>query len=301
MKFIRHPLFIILLVALLTAGCRSDQPAATPDYPVTVVTTNPPEPASTATSTPVATPTLGWDQVTLLPPPVAETEDKAEEANGQAKALDGTIPDPLTDADSALLAAAGGPFTLNDTELTLGWILLPVDLLAAGGSFRVASVAVDDYPGWRFLAFDLPLPADGDLGLVIRSPMSGQVMPGTMQMLNERIANTISIDHPIEDGLLLRATFVYSGTIDPFFSMGQQVEAGEALFRLTRDSDRVNTLGNTPIPDGAVLTLHASIDTVVKQESGVDSLKFLRGVSLTPAGFIRDDDGRILSPINSGR
>jgi hypothetical protein len=299
MKSIRPPLLIALFLSSVMVGCRSEQPASIPDYPVTVVTRNTPTRAPTATQ--AATPTVGWEQVTLLPPPTAQADEEAEMAEEEAEAPQGTIPDPLTDADLALLAAAQGPFTLSDTELTLGRILLPVDLLAAGGSFKVASTAINNYPGWRFLAFDLPLPADGDLGLVVRSPMSGQVMPGTMQMLNERTVSTVSIDHPLEEGLLLRATLVYSGTIDPFFSMGQQVEAGEALFRLTRDSGRVYTLGDTSIPNGAVLTLHTSIDTVVRQESGVESLKFLRGVSLTPAGFVRDDDGRILSPINSGQ
>jgi hypothetical protein len=286
MKSVRHPFLIALLVASLVVGCRSEPSATTPDYPVTVITREATTPASTAT--PVATPTVGWDEVTLLPPSTTETGEEGEAAEEQAEAPDGAIPDPLTDANLDLLASAEGPYTLSDTELTLGRLLLPVDLLAADGPFQVTSIAIQNYPGWRFLAFDLPLPADGDLGLVIRSPMSGQVMPGTMQMLNERTVNTVSIDHPLEEGLLLRATLVYSGTIDPFFSMGQQVKAGEAL-------------GNTPIPNSAVLTLHASIDTVIQQESGVDSLKFLRGVSLTPAGFIRDDDGRILSPSNSGQ
>jgi hypothetical protein len=299
MKSIRQSLLITLLALSLVVGCRSEPAATTPDYPVTVVTRD--VPTAVPTVTPVVTPTVGWEEVTLLPPPTVQIPEEGEAADGQAETAEGTIPDPLTDAHLALLAASKGPFTLSDTELTLGRLLLPVDLLAADGSFRITSIAIQNYPGWRFLAFDLPLPADGDLGLVVRSPMSGQVMPGTMQMLNERTVNTVSIDHPLEEGLLLRATLVYSGTIDPFFSMGQQVEAGEALFRLTRDSAQVDTLGNTPIPDGAVLTLHASIDTVVKQESGVDSLKFLRGVSLTPAGFIRDDDGRILSPSNSGQ
>jgi hypothetical protein len=299
MKSIRQSLFVALLVVSLMVGCRSEVPVATPDYPVTVVTKDTPTPVPTATPNP--TPTVGWDEVTLLPPPSAPAQEGSETSGGQAEQPAGTIPDPLTDANLALLTPAEGPYVLNDTELTLGRLLLPVDLLAANGPFRVTSIAIENYPGWRFLAFDLPLPTDADLGLVIRSPMSGQVMPGTMQMLNERTVNTVSIDHPLEEGLLLRATLVYSGTIDPFFSMGQQVEAGEALFRLTRDTARVDTLGDTWIPNGAVLTLHASIDTVVQQESGVDSLKFLRGVSLTPAGFIQDDDGRILSPTNSGQ
>jgi hypothetical protein len=300
MKSIRHPLIIIVLVAPLVVGCRSAEQAPTPDYPVTVVTGEAPTRAPSATPTPVTNPTPGWDEVTLLPPPTAKAEDEMT-TDGEAQISEGTIPDPLTDAHLALLAASEGPFVLGDTELTLGRLLLPVDLLAVEGSFEVASIAVKNYPGWRFLAFDLPLPPAGELGLVIRSPMSGQVMPGTMQMLNDRTVSTISIDHPLDDGLLLRATFVYSGTIDPFFAMGQQVEAGEALFRLTRDGGRVDTLGDTPIPNGAVLTLHASIDTVVQQASGVESLKFLRGVSLTPAGLIRDPDGRILSPGNGGQ
>jgi hypothetical protein len=299
MKSIRQSLFVAFLVISLLVGCRSEAPTAAPDYPVTVVTTN--TPTSAPTATPVVTPTAGWSEVTLLPPPSAPAEENSEASGGQAEQPDGKIPDPLTDADLALLTPAEGPYVMSDTELTLGRLLLPVDLLAADGPFRVTSIAIENYPGWHFLAFDLPLPADADLGLVVRSPMSGQVMPGTMQMLNEQTMNTVSIDHPLEEGLLLRATLVYSGTIDPFFSMGQQVQVGEALFRLTRDTARVDALGDTLIPNGAVLTLHASIDTVVRQESGVDSLKFLRGVSLTPAGFIQDDDGRILSPTNRGQ
>jgi len=300
MKSIRYPLIIILLVTPLMTGCRSAEPAPAPDYPVTVVTGEMPTPAPTATSTPVTNPTPGWDEVTLLPPPTARAEEATITDDG-ARPVEGTIPDPLTDAHLALLAAGERPVAIGDTELTLGRLLLPVDLLAVEGSFRVASIAVRGYPGWRFLAFDLPLPPDGELGVVIRSPMSGEVMPGKMQMLNNRTVSTVSIDHPLGDDLLLRATFVYSGTIDPFFVMHQQVEAGDALFRLTRDSGRVDTLGDTPIPNGAVLTLHASIDSVVHQASGVESLKFLRGVSLSPAGLIRDADGRLLTPGNSGQ
>ena len=44
------------------------------------------------------------------------------------------------------------------------------------------------------------------------------------------------------------ATFVYSGTIEPLYVLGQQVQAGEVIFRLTRDTGRFDTLGSTPIP-----------------------------------------------------
>jgi hypothetical protein len=300
MKSIRQSLVVILLVASTMIGCRSEQAPAMPDQPVTVVTHQPPTvaPSPTAPSTAVPVGTPDWGEVTLLPPPTATSAETATEE--ETETSEGAVPDPLTDAHLALLTTGSGPFGLSDTEITLGRLLLPVDLLAVEGSFEIASIAVQDYPGWRFLAFDLPLPATGELGLVVRSPISGVVMPGTMQMLNEQTVNTVSIDHPLEEGLLLRATLVYSGTIDPFFTMRQQVETGEALFRLTHDTGRVDILGDTPIPGGAVLTLHASIDTVVKQESGVESLKFVRGVSLSPTGFIQDDDGLILSPSNSG-
>lgn len=303
MRSIRCCLVVALLVTLL-AGCRADQPTTTPDYPVTVLARDTPSLVPTDTASPVTSTTPGWDDVTLLPLPTAAEENQNEmetQIDDQATTAEGAIPDPLTDTHLALLTAGKGPYSLGDTELTLGRLLLPVDLLAGDEPFEIASIPIQDYPGWRFLAFDLPLPAAGELGLVIRSPISGVVMPGTMQMLNDRIVSTVSIDHPLEEGLLLRATLVYSGTIDPFFVMGQQVEAGEALFRLTHSSGRVDTLGSTLIPNGAVLTLHASIDTVVTQESGVTSLKFVRGVSLTPAGFMRDSDGRILSPGNSGQ
>jgi hypothetical protein len=175
-----------------------------------------------------------------------------------------------------------------------------VDLidLAEMGSFSVRSIPIENYPNWRFIAFDLPSLPAGELGAVVRAPISGQVMGGTMQMINNETATVINVDHALGEEQLLRATFVYSGTIEAYFVMGQQVDAGEALFRLTRDTGRVETLGDTLILGGATLTLHAAIDTVNRQPSGIEELVFLRGVSLTPAGFLRDENGMIISPVN---
>ena len=190
------------------------------------------------------------------------------------------------------------PFELNDTEISLGRLVLPVGLLDLEGEYSVCSIPVKGYPSWRFLAFDLPLPAEGELGALIRAPFDGEVVAGTMQMINDQIARTVSIDHDLGDDQWVRATMVYSGTIEPLFMMGQRVKAGEVLFRLTGDTGRLGALGDTTIPSGATLSLHVSIDTLTRQASGVESLKFLRGVSLTPAGFLRDEQGLIISPTN---
>ena len=117
-------------------------------------------------------------------------------------------------------------------------------------------------------------------------------------MVNDQTASTVSIDHLLDDGQLIRITLVYSGTIDPLYMMGQEVQVGDVLFRLTRDTGRLSSLGNTPIPGATTFTLHASVDSVVRQESGVETLKFVRGISLTPASFIRQEDGLIISPVD---
>jgi hypothetical protein len=67
---------------------------------------------------------------------------------------------------------------------------------------------------------------------------------------------------------------------------------------LTQDTGRVETLGSTLVLGGATMTLHASIDTINRPPSGVEELVFLRGINLTPAGFLRDDKGLIISPVN---
>ena len=283
-------LLVLIAWLMLTAGCQSGPADGRPDYPVTII-----PPAGTLSPTPSpkpgASPTLDWGQVTLLPLKTPDTSPEPTEQPGRA------VPDPLTEANPDFMAAGRPPFTLSDAEISLGRLALPVDLSRAG-PFRVQSIAVENYPNWRFLAFDLPLPAAGELGPVVRAPISGQVMGGTMQMVNEQVAQTVSVDHSLGQGQLLRATLVYTGAIEPLFVMGQQVRAGEALFRLTRDTGRLDTLGSTPIPGGAVMTLHASIDSVIQQDSGVEALKFLRGVSLTPGGLLRDEEGRIISPVN---
>ncbi len=286
---------MLALLLFLAAGCQNNQNMGIPTYPVTVIppeASAPPRPP-TATS-PAVSPTADWSNVTLLPLPTPNGNSPTAEPAGT---LPSPIPDPLTDEHSDLLIPARWPFALSDAELSLGRLALPVDLLNAAGPFAVRSLAVETEPGWRFLAFDLPLPSTADeLGPVVRAPIPGEVLAGTMQMVNDLTVLTVSVDHRLSEGQLLRATFVFSGTIQPLFASGQKVQAGEALFRLTRDTGRLETLGSTPIPGGAVLTLHAAIDTVVVQPSGVESLKFLRGVSLTPAGFLRDDEGLILSP-----
>jgi hypothetical protein len=293
----------IMVVLLLMAGCQSEKPNGTPDYPVTIIppaTTEPATRVAPPSWTPevIESPTIAWDAVTLLPlrTPESEPETLTESPAPEQRA----IPDPLTEADLDLLAPGRYPFTLHDAEISLGRVVLPVDLLSLAemGSFSVRSIPIEGYPNWRFIAFDLPLPAAGELGAVVRAPISGVVMAGVMQMINNEMAKVINIDHPLEEGQLLRATFMYTGTIEPLFVMGQRVEAGEALFRLTRDTGRVEILGDTLILGGATMTLHASVDTVNQQPSGIEELVFLRGVNLTPAGFMKDEDGLVISPVN---
>lgn len=297
-----------LIALLLVPACQSNSQKGSPDYPVTIippaarpVTTELPPPSWTPE--PRYSPTLDWGQVTLLPgrtpdPPSADTStEPLEEASATEPVA---VPDPLTEADLDLLAPGHYPFTLQDAEISLGRVALPVDLidLAEMGPFSVRSIPIEGYPSWRFIAFDLPLPPAGDLGAVVRAPISGQVMGGTMQMINNEKATVINVDHSLGEEQLLRVTFVYSGTIEPLFVMGQEVEAGEVLFRLTRDTGRVEILGDTLILGGATMTLHAAIDTVNRQPSGIEELVFVRGVSLTPAGFLRDKEGLIVSPAN---
>jgi hypothetical protein len=299
---------LVLLALLLSSGCQAEPKNGTPDYPVTII---PPATTSVATEIPppswtpeaLQSPTIDWGQVTLLPlrtPEPDSTDSSTEPAEQVSPTHPLTIPDPLTELDVDLLAPGSYPFTLADAEISLGRMALPVDLidLAEMGSFSVRSIPIENYPNWRFIAFDLPSPPAGELGAVVRAPISGQVMGGTMQMINNETATVINVDHALGEEQLLRATFVYSGTIEAYFVMGQQVDAGEALFRLTRDTGRVETLGDTLILGGATLTLHAAIDTVNRQPSGIEELVFLRGVSLTPAGFLRDENGMIISPVN---
>jgi len=298
-------LWLSLAVLLLAAGCQSKSADSTPDYPVTAI-----PPAATTRSTPTlfvlptdpaapaGSPTVDWGQVTLLPlrTPEAEQDDATTESPPSQNP--DTIPDPFTDAHLDLLAPGQAPFELGETEISLGRLVLPVDLLQFDDPFSMQSHPIENYPGWNFLAFDLPLPAAGELGALVRAPFDGEVLAGSMQMLNDETVSTVSVDHILSEDQLIRATFVYSGPVELLFVMGQPVKAGEVLFRLTRDTGRVNTLGSTPIPKGATLTLHASVDTVIEQESGVQSLRFLRGVSLTPSGLLRDEDGLIISPSN---
>lgn len=293
---------------LFTAGvllfCTACQPktSSTPDYPVTVFPTSTKQPVTPAVqSTPavVESPTINWDSVTLLPFGTKEG-DEAESAGATTEQTEETvgIPDPLTESDLNLLIAADPPFELSDAEVTLGRLALPVDLFSIQGGFGIESIEVNNMPGWRFLAFDLPLPQEGELGPVIRAPISGEVMAGAMEMINNQTAQTISVDHQLGDDQLVRMTYVYSGEIEVLFVLGQTVQAGDVLFRLTRDTGSVEYLGSTPVlpPEGAVLTLHASIDSVTPQESGAESLKFVRYISLTPSGFLKDRDGWIISP-----
>ncbi len=295
-------LFTLIFVLLLAAACQSGVRSGTPDYPVTIIastgvpTTAQPQPSHQPQEL-IPGSTIDWQKVTLLPLPTAEPSSEAMEARAQA---DRTVPDPLTEADLDLLTAGQPPFALSSREISLGWVVLPVDLfqVAEMGAFRIQSIPVDDYPEWRFLAFDLPIPEAGELGVVVRAPISGMVMGGTMRMVSDEVAQTVSVDHSLSEGRLLRATLVYTGTIEPLFVARQEVQAGDVLFRLTRDTGRIHTLGSTPIPGGATMTLHASIDTVNRQPSGVDALKFLRGVSLTPAGFLKDEAELVVSPVN---
>jgi hypothetical protein len=299
---------VILTLLLLAAGCRSDVADSTPDYPVTVI---PPAPTATATRTaspvpptpePSATPTLDWGAVTLLPPRTSEPEPEtsAEPTPEPPAGPMPTVPDPLTEANLDLLVSGGRPFTLNDAEISLGRVVLPVDLisLAQAGPFSIRSIPIEGYPNWRFLAFSLPLPETGELGAVVRAPIDGVVMAGTMQMINNERARVVTIDHELGEEQLVRASLVYTGTIEPLFVMGQQVEAGDVLFRLTRDTARLETLGDTIILGGATLTLHVAIDTVNRPPSGIEELIFLRGVSLTPGSFLKDRNGLIISPVN---
>lgn len=290
---------VALLILTLLGGCQSGTAARTPDYPVTII---PPVGIPTlpmtppVTSEPVGSPTFQWDAVTLLPP---RTPEASAEVPARTPEL---APQPglLTEADLGLLVAGRHPFSLSDVEISLGRMVLPVDLLslAQHGPFTVRSIPFENDPSWQFLAFTLPLPRPGELGPIVRAPISGEVMAGTFHMINEQTVQVVNIDHPLSRDQLLRATLVYTGTIEPLFVMNQQVDAGEALFRLTRDSGRVDSLGNTPIPEGATLTLHASIDTITPQPSGVEKLDFLSAVSLTTAGFLRDEDGFIISPVD---
>lgn len=291
-------LITLIFVLLLAAACQSGVRSGTPDYPVTIIastgvpTTARPQPSPQPLEIAPGS-TLDWQKVTLLPLPTAEPSSEAMQA-------DRAVPDPLTEADLDLLTAGQPPFALSSREISLGWVVLPVDLfqVAEMGPFTIQSIPVEDYPDWRFLAFDLPLPEAGELGVVVRAPISGMVMGGTMQMINDELAQTVSVDHSLSEGQLLRATLVYTGMIEPLFVVRQEVQAGEVLFRLTQDTGRIHTLGSTSIPGGATMTLHASIDTVIRQPSGVDALKFLRGVSLTPAGFLKDDGELVISPVN---
>lgn len=301
---------IFALLLLFAAGCRAGASSTANDrVTVIILTPTPVHSASptrlappTATGGPVASPTIDWSQVTLLPlhspeptSPVSPIQTVAPTEQSEAM-----VPDVLTEKDVHLLAAGRPPFSLSDVEVSLGRILLPLDLLdlAPDASFQVTSLPIEGFTSWRFLTFDIPTPAEGDLGAIVRAPIGGTVLEGTMQMVNDQTVSTVSIDHPLDNDQLIRATLVYSGTIDPLYMMGQEVQVGDVLFRLTRDTGRLNTLGSNPIPGGATFTLHASIDSIVRQESGVETLKFLRGISLTPAGFARQEYGLIISPVN---
>jgi hypothetical protein len=303
-------LYVLLVILLFLTACQSSAQSETPDYPVTIVPTATMKPVTPTVIEPVIieSPTVNWDNVTLLPFNTRESEsgeaidggDAGDAGETPENDLDGSegIPDPLMESDMELLITKSPPFELSDAEITLGRLVLPVDLFSINGDFTIESFEVINYPGWRFLGFDFPIPEENELGPVIRAPISGEVLAGSMEMINNQVAQTVSVDHSLDEDQLLRMTFVYGGEIDVLFVTGQRVQAGEVLFRLTRDSERINYLGSTPVfqPEGAVLTLHASIDTITPQESGVESLKFLRPVSLTPANFLQDVNGWIISP-----
>jgi hypothetical protein len=292
----------VLPALLILSACQSGSGPGTPDYPVTIIyPTGTPAALQLTSTNPVivSSPTLDWSQITLLPLPTDLPSERSVENQAPSDTLR-RIPDPFTEVHRDLLVADSIPRQLTDAEISLGRLVLPVSLHLVQTPFRVQSVEIDGFPGWSFLAFDLALPASGELGPTVRAPWGGVVMPGTMRMINDQTVQTLSVDHPLSDEQLLRATFVYSGTIQPLYVLGQQVKAGEVLFRLTRDTGRLTVLGSTPIalPAGAVLTLHASIDTVTTQASGTESLRFLRGVGLTPEGFLRDEQGLVISPVN---
>lgn len=298
-----------IAVLSLTVGCRADPADSTPDYPVTIIMPEPTRPPTQPVPTPSesapeasATPTLDWGAVTLLAPHTTEPEPE-EPAEVSPELHVGEplpVPDPLTEAMVDLLGAGSGPYALSDAEISLGRVLLPLDLIALSqeGPFSVRSIPIDGYADWRFLAFSLPLPEDGELGAVVRAPIDGLVWDGMMQMLNNQTVRAVNVDHDLGEGQLVRASLVYTGTIEPLFVMRQTVEAGEVLFRLTRDTGRLEALGSTIIVGGATLTLHMSIDKVTSSQSGIEGLTVLRGVSLTPAGLLRDRDGLIISPAN---
>ncbi len=299
----------IIAVLILTAGCRGDVPEGTPDYPVTVIAPHATMPSTQPTLSPAspspepsATPTLDWDAVTLLPPRTIETDPEAQvEVSPEPQEGDRlVVPDPLTEGSLELLAAATGPYTLSDAEISLGRVLLPLDLIAVSqqGPFTVRSIPVENYPDWRFLAFSLPLPQDGELGAVVRAPIDGVVWDGMMQMVNGQTVRAVNIDRELGEGQLVRASLTYTGTIEPLFVMRQSVEAGDVLFRLTRDTGRLELLGSTIILGGATLTLHVSIDMITSSASGIEELTVLRGTSLTPASFVRDQQGLVISPTN---
>ncbi|MEN8098159.1 MAG: hypothetical protein ABFQ89_03720 [Chloroflexota bacterium] len=259
------------------------------DFPVTVIE---PDPATEAwPDLDLDTPTAIWENVTLLPP-----KEEVQVTKPAVETATGVVEDPFTNEHSDILTPGAPPYQLNDAEISLGRILLPINLGAISGPFRVASIEVQDQPGWRFLAFDVPLPLGVELGSVVRAPFGGQVLAGSMRMINDQLVSTINIDRPIEDNKVIRAAFVYSGTIEFLVTPPQTVETGDAIFRVTRDTGRVSTLGNTSIPGGATFTLHASIDEMEKSEDGMETLSFLRGVSLMPSGWLTDAEGRIISP-----
>ena len=306
-SLVRPAWLLMGMVAALLAltGCNSNTADGAPDYPVTILPSDAPGQVALtvdrSSPAPLPTATLDWSVITVLPLPTTEGETvDAPAADATVETTGTSIPDPLTAADREWLTPAGGPFELSDAELTLGRLVMPLDLLGMD-EFSIQSVEIDGYPGWHFLMFDLPTPADKELGPVVRAPISGEVWPGTMQMVNDQTVQTVSVDHTLEGGQILRATFVYSGTVEPLYALGQTVQAGEVILRLTDDTGRLDTLGSTPLPagQGAILTLHASIDTVVEQESGAQSLKFLRGINWTPEQFLRNDDGLILTPTSA--
>ena len=144
-------LLVLTTLALLSA-CKANDPDGTPDYPVTIIvpTASPivtelPPPSWTPDTR--NSPTIDWGQVTLMPlrtPDSDEMEESTESTEPIPTLQPLTIPDPLTELDLDLLAPATYASTLADAEISLGRIVLPVDLigLAEVGSFSVRSIPI---------------------------------------------------------------------------------------------------------------------------------------------------------------
>ena len=115
-------------------------------------------------------------------------------------------------------------------------------------------------------------------------------------MLNDETVSTISIDHVLNEEQLIRATFVYSGEIEPLFAMGQEVAAGAVLFRLTREHRPGEYLGRHAHSGWG--HPHAARIHRFSHPTGIRGAiaQIFAWVSLTPGGLLRDEAGRVLSP-----